>query len=155
TPEESRRGNEENMATFVLVHGTTGGGWVWKSIATTLRQAGHEVYTPTLTGLGERVHLLNREVGLGTHIDDVANLLRFEDLDNVLLVGHSYAGMVITGVADQLPDRIAHLLFFDAVIPENGESTLDLTAPESRKQMEERVRTSGDGWLIPVMRGPN
>src|SRR4051794_22386250 len=143
------------MATFVLVHGTTGGGWVWRDIAAKLRAAGHEVYAPTLTGLSERIHLLTREVGLDTHITDVANVLRFEELHDVLLVGHSYAGMVITGVADQLPERIANLLFFDAVVPENGESSVSLSAPETRMQMEERVRTGGDGWLIPVMRGPN
>jgi pimeloyl-ACP methyl ester carboxylesterase len=143
------------MATFVLVHGTTGGGWVWKRIALRLRDAGHEVYTPTLTGLGERVHLLTPEVGLDTHITDVVNVLLYEDLRDVILVGHSHAGMVITGVADRVPERIANLVYFDAVVPENGESSLGLVAPEVRKDMEQRVRTEGDGWLFPVMHGPN
>jgi pimeloyl-ACP methyl ester carboxylesterase len=143
------------MATLVLVHGTTAGGWVWKHIASRLRDAAHKVHTPTLTGLGERVHLLTREVGLDTHITDVVNVLFYEDLHDVILVGHSYAGMVITGVADQVPEQVAGLVYFDAVVPENGESCLDVVAPELRKEMEQRVRTEGDGWLVPVMRGPN
>ena len=143
------------MATCCLVHGTTAGGWVWKDIASRLRDAGHKVHTPTLTGLGERAHLLSRAVGLDTHITDVVNVLSYRGLHDVLLVGHSYAGMVITGVADCVPERIAGLVYFDAVVPENGESSLDLVAPEVRQEMEQRVRTKGDGWLVPVMRGPN
>jgi len=143
------------MATLVLVHGTTAGGWVWNHIRQRLRNAGHEVYTPTLTGLGERVHLLSREVGLNTHVMDIVNVLRYEDLRNVILVGHSYAGMVITGVADQAPDRIRKLIYFDAAVPETGESMLDLVPAEVRQDTERRVQLEGEGWLIPVMRGPN
>jgi pimeloyl-ACP methyl ester carboxylesterase len=99
--------------------------------------------------------LLTREVGLDTHITDVVNVLRYEDLQDVILVGHSHAGMVITGVADKVPERIARLVYFDALVPENGESGLDLVPAEVRKDMEQRVRTEGDGWLFPVMRGPN
>jgi pimeloyl-ACP methyl ester carboxylesterase len=141
---------ENKMATIVLVHGSTSGGWVWKEIALTLRDAGHEVYTPTLTGLGERVHLLSREIGLDTQITDIVNVLLFEDLHDVILVGHSLAGMIITGVADQVPERIAKLIYLDAVIPENGESVLDLAPPEANKVQEQRVQAKGDGWLIPV-----
>ena len=115
------------MTIFVLVHGTTAGGWVWKDIAQPLRDAGHDVYTPTLTGLGERVHLATREVGLDTHITDIVNVLRFEELRDVVLVGHSYAGMVITGVADREPARIRELVYFDALVPEDGESAVDVT----------------------------
>ena len=143
------------MATFVLVHGTTAGGWVWKRIAWRLRAAGHEVYTPTLTGLGERSHLLTREVGLETHITDIVNVLRYEDLHDAILVGHSYAGMVITGVADRVREQISKLIYFGALVPEAGESGLDLVGPQVREDMERRVRTEGDGWLIPVSRGPN
>jgi pimeloyl-ACP methyl ester carboxylesterase len=143
------------VATIVLVHGSTAGGWVWKDIALRLRDEDYEVYTPTLTGLGERVHLLTREVGLDTHITDIVNVLHYEDLHDVILVGHSLGGMIITGVADQVPERIAELVYLDALVPENGESTLDLTAPELRKEMEQRVRTEGEGWLVPIMRGPN
>jgi pimeloyl-ACP methyl ester carboxylesterase len=120
-----------------------------------LREAGHEVYTPTLTGLGERVHLLTHELGLDTHITDIVNVLYYEDLSEVILVGHSLAGMIISGVADQVPERIAKLVYFDAVIPENGESALDLLPPEVRKVWEHEVGMEGDGWLLPVFRDPN
>ncbi len=143
------------MATFVLVHGTTAGGWVWKDIAGPLRDAGHVVYTPTLTGLGERVHLLNRDVGLDTHITDVVNVLRFEDLRDVILVGHSYGGMVISGVAEQMPQRIEELVFFDAMVPYDGESAVGATGEIVRERMEIQVDEEGDGWLIPVQHGPN
>jgi pimeloyl-ACP methyl ester carboxylesterase len=94
-------------------------------------------------------------VGLDTHIIDVVDLLVYEDLSDVILVGHSYAGMVITGVADQVPERVAHLFYLDALVPEDGESALDLVTPEVGAEMEQRVHTEGDGWLYPVMRGPN
>ena len=143
------------MTTFVLVHGTTGGGWVWKDIARPLREAGHEVYTPTLTGLGERHHLLTPDVGLDTHIMDIINVIRFEDLRDIVLVGHSYGGMVITGVAEQIPQRIAELVFLDAVVPYDGESALDAMGETSRQEFEAMVEDEGDGWFIPVQHGPN
>jgi len=139
------------MATIVLVHGGTSGGWVWKPIASKLRNEGHEVYTPTLTGLGERVHLLTREIGLDTQITDIVNVLFFEDLHDVILVGHSLAGMIITGVADQVPERISRLIYLDAVLPENGENSMDLLVPEGKKMTEHLVQTQGDGWLFPVV----
>src|SRR4051794_40381551 len=95
------------MATFVIVHGAWGGGWGWREVATALRAAGHEVFTPTLTGLGERAHLARPETDLTTHVRDVVGVLECEDLRDVLLVGHSYGGMVITGAADRAPDRLA------------------------------------------------
>jgi pimeloyl-ACP methyl ester carboxylesterase len=117
------------MANFVLVHGAWIGGWCWRPIAQALRRAGHEVCTPTLTGLGERIHLMSPGVNLNTHISDVANLIRFEELSDVVLVGHSYGGMVITGVADELPDTIASMVYLDAFVPENGQSLLSLVPP--------------------------
>jgi len=114
------------MATVVLVHGTTAGGWVWRKVAPRLRAAGHVVYTPTLTGLGERVHLATRETGLTTHIDDIVNTLVFEELTDVVLAGHSYGGMVITGVVDRVPERIGRLIYLDAVVSEDGEALVDL-----------------------------
>ena len=114
------------MATFVLVHGATAGGWVWKVVGAELEQAGHVVYRPTLTGLGERVHLLTREVGLDTHITDVVNHILYEELTDIILVGHSYGGLVVTGVTDRLPDRIRELVYFDALIPHDGEAGCDL-----------------------------
>ena len=119
------------MATFVLVHGSFGGGWCWRFVAPMLRKLGHEVYTPTLTGLGERSHLLRCGVDLNTHIEDVTNLLFYEDLSGITLVGHSYAGMVITGVAAKMPERIAKLIYFDAYVPSDGQTEVDLWPPQS------------------------
>lgn len=114
------------MSTFVLVHGGGHGGWCYQPVARLLRQQEHEVYTPTLTGLGEREHLLSPAVDLNLHITDVVKLLEFEDLKNVILVGHSYGGMVITGVADRATDRIANLVYLDAAYPMNGQSLADV-----------------------------
>jgi pimeloyl-ACP methyl ester carboxylesterase len=114
------------MTTYVLVHGGHHGGWCYKKVARLLRNAGHEVYSPTLTGLGERRHLLSADVDLDMHITDVVGVLTVEDLRDVVLVGHSYGGMVITGVADRVPDRIKELVYLDAAHPRNGESLADV-----------------------------
>ncbi len=103
--------------TYVLVHGTWHGGWVWQRVADRLRAAGHRVYTPTCTGCGERIHLSRPDVGLETHISDITNLIEFEELERVILVGHSFAGITITGVADRLRERIRRIVFFDALVP--------------------------------------
>lgn len=116
-------------ATFVLVHGGGHGGWCYQPVARLLRAQGHEVYAPTLTGLGERSHLLNPDIDLDTHITDVVNTLEYEDLNDVILVGHSYGGMVITGVADRASKRVGHRVYLDAATPQDGESLLDLAAP--------------------------
>jgi pimeloyl-ACP methyl ester carboxylesterase len=113
------------VAVFVLVHGGGHGGWCWQPVARRLRAAGHEVHAPTLTGLGERRHLLSAETGLDTHIEDISQLLFHEDLRDVVLVGHSYGGMVITGAADRCPERIARLVYLDAAIPQSGERLVD------------------------------
>lgn len=113
------------MANFVLVQGAWIGGWYWRPIVQGLRQAGHEAFAPTLTGLGERIHLMSRSINLDTHIADVANVIKYEDLSDVILVGHSYGGMVITGVADALPERIASLVYLDAFVPENGKALVN------------------------------
>mgnify|MGYP001818467127 CR=1 FL=1 len=118
--------NEDKPAyTFVLVHGASGGGWDWRTMDELLTSRGHTVYRPTLTGLGERAHLNSPAVNLTTHIDDVVNVIRFENLQDVVLVGHSYGGMVITGVMDVIPGRIRHAVFLDAAVPENGQSAQD------------------------------
>jgi pimeloyl-ACP methyl ester carboxylesterase len=110
------------MATFVLVHGGGHGGWCYQKVARLLQRNGHIVYAPSLTGLGDRQHLLSGEVDLETHVTDIAKLLKFEDLEDVILVGHSYGGMVITGAADRVPGRVAHRVYLDAAYPKDGES---------------------------------
>lgn len=134
--------------TFVLVHGAWHGGWVWKKVRPLLREAGHEVFTPTLTGLGERRHLASPDVSLDTHIQDVAGVLEYEDLRDVVLVGHSYAGMVITGVAERIPDRLARIVYLDAFLPGDGKALNDYV-PGMVAGYEESVRTHGDGWRLP------
>jgi len=103
--------------TFVLVHGTWHGGWVWRDVRNALEDLGHRVFTPTLTGCGEREHLSRPDVGLDTHIQDIVNVIEFEDLNDIVLVGHSFTGLAITGVADRLKDRIRHICYFDAIVP--------------------------------------
>jgi pimeloyl-ACP methyl ester carboxylesterase len=117
------------MATYVLVHGGGHGGWCYRKVAERLRKAGHDVLTPTLTGLGERSHLLSAAVDLDLHIRDVTAVLHYDDLRDVILVGHSYGGMVITGVADRSADRIGRLAYLDAANPVNGQSLLDVAGP--------------------------
>lgn len=114
------------MTTFVLVHGTGCGGWIWKQVSSLLREHGHEVYAPTLTGLSDRRHLLNCGVNLSTHITDIANLIYYEDLADVILVGNSYGGMVITGVSARIPERLKTLIYLDAYLPDDGQSEADL-----------------------------
>ncbi len=138
------------MATFVLVHGAGPGGWLWRRVRPLLGRAGHEVFTPTLTGLGERAHLARRDVGLGTHVDDIVNVLDYEELHDVVLVGFSYAGMVIPTVADRLPGRVRRLVYVDAVVTENGRSMLDVMPPEIREEWQRHV-LAGDGWRVPPM----
>src|SRR5215211_1720884 len=137
------------MATFLLVAGGNLGGWVWAKVRPRLHARGHEVYTPTLTGLGERAHLLSREIDLETHIEDVVAVLRYEDLRDVILVGHSYAGSVIAGVADRAPERLARLVYLDAVAPRDGESEFDLLPPRVSAWLAEQAKSRGEGWLIP------
>ena len=114
------------MATFVLVHGGFHGGWCWKRVKPVLQGFGHEVYTPTLTGLGERAHLASPNVGLETNIMDVVNVIRYEDIQDVVLVGHSLAGIVITGVADIIPESISQLVYLDSWRPKDGQCFFDL-----------------------------
>src|SRR6185312_289139 len=136
----------EHSLNFVLVHGAWHGGWCWKRVSPLLRALGHEVFTPTLTGLGERQHLMSPEVGLDTHIKDVLGVLEYEDLHDVILVGHSYAGMVIAGVAEKAAERIAHLVYLDAFVPADGKSLADYQPPEilqlSRKAPGRRAKVS-------------
>ncbi|MFF3372205.1 alpha/beta fold hydrolase [Streptomyces sp. NPDC002680] len=118
------------MATYVLVPGGAHGGWCYQRVARILRAAGHDVHTPTLTGVGERSHLLSNDIDLDLHIHDVVQLLTYEDLHDVILAGHSYGGMVITGVADRATDRIGHLVYLDAATPVDGQSLADISPPQ-------------------------
>ena len=115
--------------TFVLVHGAWHGGWCWRRVSDLLERQGHKVFAPTLTGLGERSHLLRAEINVSTHITDVVNVLKWEGLSGVVLCGHSYGGMVISGVAEQMRSAISSIVFLDAFVPENGEAVANLTGP--------------------------
>jgi pimeloyl-ACP methyl ester carboxylesterase len=137
------------MATFVLVHGAWHGSWCWKRVRQSLRTGGHDVFTPTLTGVGERCHLLSPEVNLETHIDDVVNLIRWEDLSDVVLCGHSYGGCVISGVADRVCDRIRSLVYLDAFVLRDGQSLHDTLPPAQRDQQLELAQRYGEGWKTP------
>lgn len=137
------------MATFLVAHGAWSAGWAWKKMRPLLRAKGHELITPTYTGLGEREHLAHKDINLETHIADVLGVLRYEDLSNVILVGHSYGGMVATGVADRAGERIAHLVYVDAFVPRDGQSLLDLQNEETRARVREGAKHEGEGWKIP------
>lgn len=136
--------------TLILIHGAYHGGWCWRKVVSPLRQRGVEVFTPTLTGLGERSHLLTPDVNLSTHIDDIVELVKFEDLANVALVGHSYAGMVISGVAEVIPERVDRLIYLDALMPMNGETVFDIL-PETKNRATE---TSRNGKTVKVISPP-
>lgn len=136
------------MAVFVLVHGTGHGGWCWQNVVPILRAAGSNVYAQTLTGVGDRAHLFASGVDLTTHITDVSSLLFYEDLTDVVLVGHSYAGMVITGVAATAPDRLRQLIYLDAYLPDEGQSEVDLWPSDMRAEIEAGAQ-AGDGRRPP------
>jgi pimeloyl-ACP methyl ester carboxylesterase len=131
------------MSTYVLVHGAWNGSFGWRKVRPLLQQAGHQVFSPTLTGLGERAHLATPEVNLTTHIQDVTNAIWYEDLTDIILVGHSYGGMVVSGVADQMPERIQHLVYLDAFLPAEGQSLQDMTGGGPR--------ASSTDWRVPPM----
>ncbi|SDS89170.1 alpha/beta fold hydrolase [Bradyrhizobium canariense] len=136
-----------NSKTFLVCHGAWSAGWAWKKMHPLMNAAGHRLVTPTYTGLGERAHLANPSIDLETHIQDVLNVITYEDLSDIVLLGHSYGGMVATGVADRARDRVAQLIYLDAFVPRDGQSLLDLNEP-ARQSMQERVK-SGDGWRVP------
>jgi pimeloyl-ACP methyl ester carboxylesterase len=138
-----------NSKVFVLVHPAWHGAWCWKKVVPLLRGKGHEVSTPTLTGLGERSHLARPEIGLEAHVTDVVNVLTYGDLRHVILVGHSSSGVVITGVADGAAERIAHIVYLDAFVPDDGQAVFDLVTPDRRQALEGLVKSEGQGWLLP------
>ncbi len=134
---------------YVLVHGAWHGGWCWGKVAERLRAAGHRVFTPTLTGLGDRAHLIAPNVGLATHVEDVISTLEMEDLNDVILVGHSYSGQVLASVASRLPERIRQLVYIDAFLPDDGVSATMRQPEQIAHHYKESVEQTGFGWLIP------
>jgi pimeloyl-ACP methyl ester carboxylesterase len=140
--------------TFVLVHGAWHGGWCWQRVADRLRGGGHTVFTPTLTGLGERSHLLRAGIELNTHITDIVNVMTWEDLRDVVLCGHSYGGFVVSGVAEQMAAAIRSIVFLDAFVPRNGESVLDLTGPAVQEAIRNALQR-GDIAIPPRGRKPS
>jgi pimeloyl-ACP methyl ester carboxylesterase len=132
--------------TFLVCHGAWSAGWAWKKMHPLMQAAGHRLVTPSYTGLGERVHLANPSIDLDTHIEDILNVIKYEDLRDIVLIGHSYGGMVATGVADRARDRVAQLIYLDAFVPEDGQSLLDLNESD-RQRMQELVKDGG--WRVP------
>src|SRR6266542_1757050 len=140
------------MATFVLVHGAWHGGWCWSRLIPFLEAAGHRAFGPSLTGLGERAGLLSPEVGLSTHIQDIVGLIEERRLRQVILVGHSYGSLVITGVADRVPDQVGHLVYLDTFVPRDGQAMSDI-APLVIAIFRWQARRRGDGWRLDPPRG--
>jgi pimeloyl-ACP methyl ester carboxylesterase len=137
------------VTVFVVAHGAWSAAWAWKKMRPLLAAAGHELWTPTYTGLGERAHLASPAIDLDTHIADVVGVLEMEDLREVVLIGHSYGGMVATGAADRARERIAQLIYLDAFVPRDGQSLFDLQPEQTRERMRELARSGGEGWRVP------
>jgi pimeloyl-ACP methyl ester carboxylesterase len=137
------------MATFCLVHGAWSGGWCYARVATLLRSRGHAVFTPTLTGQGERAHLMSGAINLSTHIEDVLGVFHYEQLDDVVLAGHSYGGMVITGVADRIAGKIRALAYLDAFVPQDGQSLFDINIPANTQRFIDAAGANG-GLSVPA-----
>lgn len=135
------------MATFVLVHGGWHGAWCWKKLTPLLQSAGHQVFTPTMTGMGERSNELTPDIGISTHIQDVVQVIEDNHLEKVILLGHSYGGMIITGVVDRVPDCIAHLVYLDTFVPRDGESMADVV-PNNVSGLRKEALAHGDGWRV-------
>ena len=138
--------------TYVLVPPAWHGGWCWKKVKQLLQARGHNVYTPTLTGLGERSHLARPEIGLDIHVQDIVNVLTYEDLSGVVLVGHSSSGVVITGVADRAPERLAHMVYLDAFVPEDGQSIWDMIRSRPAAGHGSLGKHGGKGLASPPFR---
>lgn len=149
SPMSSNTGTGEQRPPYVLVHGGRHGSWCWRRVAERLRAAGHEVFTPTLTGLGDRAHLLHRDIGLDTHVRDLVAVFEFEDLANTILVGHSYGGMVVSGAMEHIADRVRRLVFLDAHMPTTGESMLDMVDADATRRLVGLADEKGEGWYLP------
>jgi pimeloyl-ACP methyl ester carboxylesterase len=139
---------ERAKPVFVLVHGAWHGGWCWSRVTPLLEAAGHRTIAVTLTGQGDRAHLIAPDIGLGTHTDDVVGTIEKEDLADIVLVGHSYGGMVISGAADRVAPRIRRLVFLDGLVPAPGQCAFDLNSAQFRERMERETRESGEGYKV-------
>jgi pimeloyl-ACP methyl ester carboxylesterase len=135
--------------TFVLVHGAWHGGWCWRRVSDLLEKKGHKVFTPTMTGLGACSHLMSKDINITTHVTDIANLIRWEDLSGVVLVGHSYGGIIINGVAEQLTDKIGSIVFLDAFMPENGDVLLEKASPQFQEVIKAALARGDVGLKAP------
>ena len=138
-------------STFVLVHGAWHGGWCWNRLVHFLQSKGHRAFAVTLTGLGDRAHLISPSIDLDTHVTDVVSLLEMNDLNEVVLVGHSYGGMVVCGAAERAWKRIKRLVYLDALVPQHGQSGFDLNSPQFREKLEKEALQKGDGYKIMPM----
>jgi pimeloyl-ACP methyl ester carboxylesterase len=145
-----RRAAAASSKTYVLVHGAWHGGWCWSKVAAILRSRGHSVFTPTQTGLGERSHLLSKSITLDVFVEDIANVLRWEDLKDVVLVGHSFGGSAISGVADRMRDRVRQLVYLDAVTLGNGQSPFSMLPKEIVEVRTKAAQESSGGLSLPV-----
>lgn len=136
---------------YVLAHGSWHGGWCWRAVANCLRDAGHHVFTPSFTGMGDRAHLLRNDITIGVFVDDLVQVIQAEELDNVILVGHSFAGVPITGVADCMPERIAHLVYFDSVVLESGKTAFSNYPKADADARIASAAKATDGVAVPVL----
>jgi pimeloyl-ACP methyl ester carboxylesterase len=137
------------MAVFLLVHGAMHGGWCWRKLVPPLQKEGHEVFRPTLTGMGERSHLLTHETGLNTHVDDLLGVLKFEDLSDVIVVGHSYAGLVVTQLAEAAFERIRHMIYLAAFLAQDGQNLFDVQTEATQRFYLDWSKRMGEGWRLP------
>jgi pimeloyl-ACP methyl ester carboxylesterase len=135
--------------TILVAHGAWSAGWAWKRMHPLMTAAGHRLITPTYTGLGEREHLASPAIDLETHIQDLLGVIKHEELNPFVLIGHSYGGMVATGVADRVPERISRLIYLDAFVPRHGQAHVDLLSPAAASRMRDRAK-AGDGWRVPA-----
>jgi pimeloyl-ACP methyl ester carboxylesterase len=149
TAQAQGNANTPNAKTFVLVHGAWHGGWCWRRVSDLLEKKGHKVFTPTMTGLGERSHLIDPKVNLATHITDIVNVIKWENLNDIVLVGHSYGGAIISGVAEQVPESIGSIVFLDAFVPETGDSLATKASQPVREAIAAAVQR-GDTTMKAV-----
>ncbi|MFD1007452.1 alpha/beta hydrolase [Oceanisphaera ostreae] len=147
---QDKKHNSSSVRNYVLAHGSWHGGWCWREVAQILRAQGHRVFTPSYTGMGDRAHLISKKISIDTFIEDLVQVINTEELEDVILVGHSFGGIPITGVADQIPDKIGHLVYFDAIVLENGKSAFSNYPKEDANARIEAASKATNGLAVPV-----